>query len=187
MARSELVHQYLSDLEQYLSRLSEARAQEIVQEIESHIYDAMEVRSAADEGGPEAILGRLGTPRELAAGYIDHLNTGVAPPRGLKPLSRVRKGISKGLYYLVCCLGYGTAIALLAAAAVKLLSPATLGVWMAEHGNSVVVSFSPLDPTANELPAAWLIPLAALAGAGLLYLTRRVASILKMHVWNTAN
>ena len=111
MARSELVHQYLSDLEQYLSRLSEARAQEIVQEIESHIYDAMEVRSAADEGGPEAILGRLGTPRELAAGYIDHLNTGVAPPRGLKPLSRVRKGISKGLYYLVCCLGYGTAIA----------------------------------------------------------------------------
>ncbi|MGQ4661459.1 HAAS signaling domain-containing protein [Lysobacter sp. F6437] len=188
MARSEVVHQYLSDLERYLSRLSEARAQEIVQEIESHIYDAMELlQPAAGEGGAEAILGRLGTPRELAAGYIDHLNTGVAPPRGLKPLSRVRKGISKSFYYLVCCLGYGTAIALLAAAALKLLSPASLGVWVAEHGNSVVVSFSQHDPRASELPAAWLVPLAALAGAGLLYLTHRVARILKMHVWNIAN
>ena len=187
MARSELVHQYLSDLERYLSRLSEARAQEIVQEIESHIYDAIELQVAAGEGGAEAILGRLGTPRELAAGYIDHVTTGVAPPRGLKPLSRVRKGMSRGLYYLVCCLGYGTAVALLAAAALKLVSPASLGVWVAEHGNSVVVSFSQLDPQANELPAAWLVPIAVLAGAGLLYLTRRVASILKMHVWNTAN
>ena len=40
MARSELIYDYLSDLEIYLSRVSEAQAQEVVQEIETHIFDS---------------------------------------------------------------------------------------------------------------------------------------------------
>jgi hypothetical protein len=186
MARSELIHTYLSELEIYLSRVSEARAQEVVQEIESHIYDALALGAAPDEtsmeGSVEAILGRLGTARELAAAYIEHITIGVAPPKGLKPLARMRKGISHSFYYLVCCLGYGSGGGLMLAALWKLWNPSALGVWLTEHGNSVVVSFSQTDYEASEISAVWLIPLAVLAGAGLLYLTRQIARILKMHL-----
>jgi len=182
MARSELIHKYLSELQIYLSRVSEARAQEVVQEIESHIYDTLALQQPPEEGSIEIILGRLGTPRELAAGYIDHITIGVAPPKGLKPLSRVKKGISKSLYYLVCCLGYGSGSSLLVVALIKLLYPSGFGIWISEQGNSVVVYFSQMDLQANEIPAVWLIPLAAVSGAGLLYLTRQIARILKMHL-----
>lgn len=182
MARSELIHNYLAELQIYLSRVSEMQAQEVVQEIESHIYDALAMQQESKADSVEAILGRLGTARELAAGYIDHLTIGMPPPKGLKPLSRVKKGISKSLYYLICILGYGCGTALLLVALLKLLLPSGFGVWIAEHGNSVVLAFSQLEPQANEIPALWLIPVVALTGAGLLYLTRQIARILKMHL-----
>jgi hypothetical protein len=46
----------------------------------------------------------------------------------------------------------------------------------------VVIAFSQLEPQANEIPALWLIPVAAVSGTGLLYLTRQIARILKMHL-----
>jgi uncharacterized membrane protein len=180
MARSDLIHNYLSELEIYLSRVSEARAQEVVQEIESHIYDSL--AAEPQEGAVEAILGRLGTARELAAGYVDHITIGVAPPKGLKPLSRIKKGVSKSLYYLVGWLGYSAGLTLIFLAVLKLVSPSSFGVWIAEHGNSVVISFSQTDLQANELSALWLIPAAAFSGSGLLYLTRQICRILKMHI-----
>ena len=182
MARSELIHNYLAELQIYLSRVSEVQAQEVVQEIESHIYDTLAMQSGAEDSAVETILARLGTARELAAGYIDHITIGVAPPKGLRPLSRVRKGISKSLYYLICILGYGIGAALLLVSLLKLMLPSSFGVWVAEHGNSVVIAFSQLEPHAREIPALWLIPVASLCGAGLLYLTRQIARILKMHL-----
>jgi uncharacterized membrane protein len=182
MARSELIHNYLAELQIYLSRVSEVQAQEVVQEIESHIYDALAMQQGAEDSAVEDILVRLGTARELAAGYIDHITIGVAPPKGLKPLSRVRKGISKGFYYLICLLGYAGGATLLLLAILKLLLPSSFGVWITEYGNSVVIAFSQLEPQANEIPALWLIPVAAMSGTGLLYLTRQIARILKMHL-----
>lgn len=182
MARSELIHNYLAELQIYLSRVSEVQAQDVVQEIESHIYDALAMQQGAEDSAIEAILARLGTARDLAAGYIEHISLGVAPPKGLKPLSRVRKGVSRSLYSLICVLGYVSGAALLLVALLKLLQPSSVGVWVAEHGNSVVIAFSQLEPQAREIPALWLILVAALSGAGLLYLTRQIARILKMHL-----
>lgn len=182
MARSELIHNYLAELQIYLSRVSEVQAQEVVQEIESHIYDSLAMHTGAEDSAVEAILARLGTARELAAGYIDHITIGVAPPKGLRPLSRVRKGISKSLYYLICILGYGIGAALVLVSLLKLTLPSSIGVWVAEHGNSVVIAFSQLEPHAREIPALWLIPVAFFCGAGMLYLTRQIARILKMHL-----
>lgn len=182
MARSELIHRYLSDLETYLSRVSEARAQEVVQEIESHIYDSLALQPQPEQGAVEAVLGRLGTPRELAAAYIEHITIGVAPPKGLKPLSRVKNGISKSFYYSICCLGYGAGIALLMLAMLKLLMPSAVGIWVAEHGNSIVLSFSQTSYPANEISGMWLVPLAVMFGVGLLYLTNQITRILKRYI-----
>ena len=98
MARSELIHNYLAELQIYLSRVSEVQAQEVVQEIESHIYDALAMQQGADDSAVEAILVRLGTARELAAGYIDHITIGVAPPKGRgRPKGRLRPEGPRGL------------------------------------------------------------------------------------------
>lgn len=182
MARSDLIHRYLSDLETYLSRVSEARAQEVVQEIESHIYDTLALQQEPEANAIEAILGRLGTPRELAAAYIEHITIGVAPPKGLKPLSRIKEGVSKSFYYVICALGYGTGAVLLLLAVMKLLMPSALGVWVAEHGNSIVISFSQTSLQASEIPGMWLIPLSASAGVTLLYLTNTITRILRRYI-----
>ncbi len=182
MARSALIHQYLSELQTYLSRASQMRAEEIVQEIESHIFDMLALCPSQDEAAISAVLSRLGTPRELAAGYLEHLTLGMPPPQGLKPLSRVRRGVSQSLYWLFCCLGYGSAVLLLALALAKLCLPQSVGIWLSEHGNSLVIAFSAAAPQAHALGTGWFLLLTALSGGGLWYLTRRISAVLRLFV-----
>lgn len=182
MARSELIHTYLTELQMCLSRVSKIQAQEIVQEIESHIYDTLALQADCGEQTAETILARLGTARELAAGYISHITIGVAPPKGLKPLSRVTKSITKSLYYMACLSGYGAGAVLLSLTLLKLLFPSRFGLWIAEHGNSVIIAFNQLEPQATPISAIWLIPAASLIGTGLLYLTYKISRVLKMHI-----
>ncbi|MEW5249889.1 HAAS signaling domain-containing protein [Microbulbifer sp. 2201CG32-9] len=182
MARNKLIHDYLSELEIYLSRISEIQALEVVREIESHIYDSLDLQEKSDNTEIELILARLGTPRDLAAGYIEHVTTGAAPPKGLKPLSGIRKGISKSIYYLIVSVGFGISIALITAAMVKLISPSIFSVWIAEHGNSLIISFSQADQSAQDLGTVWVTSTAILIGFSTFYLTSRISRILKMHI-----
>lgn len=182
MARSELIYDYLSHLEIYLSRVSEAQAKEVVQEIESHIFDSLSLHEGPEAEAVTTILGRLGTPRELAAGYIEHLTIGTQPPKGLKRLSNVKRHIGKGMYYLICALGYFSGILSVFAALAKLVSPDSFNVWIAEHGNSIVLSFSQTSYEAEKLPALWFIPCAGLFGILVVYLTSRIARVLQMHL-----
>lgn len=163
--------------------LTPLKSPTLVQEIESHVYDTLVLQQPLEEGAIETMQGLLGTPRELAEGYIDHITIDVAPPKGLKkPLARVRKGISKSLFYLLCCLAYGCGASMLVLALTKLLYPSGSGVWFPEQRNSVVVYFSQMELQATEIPAVWLIPLTAMLGTGLLYLTRQITRVLKMHI-----
>lgn len=42
MEQRDIIHQYLKELERYLARLEKAQAQEVLKEIESHIFDALD-------------------------------------------------------------------------------------------------------------------------------------------------
>ncbi|MFS1524041.1 HAAS signaling domain-containing protein [Microbulbifer sp. 2304DJ12-6] len=182
MARSKLIHNYLSELEIYLSRISEVQALEVVQEIESHIYEALSLRESSENTEIKSILAKLGTPRELAAGYIEHITIGVAPPKGLKPLLKFKKGVSRSFYYLVYTIGFGIGFILVVSAMLKIITPSLFGVWYAEHGNSLVVSFNQSDYSAQEIPAIWLALISAMIGTGILYLTYKICRILKRHI-----
>ena len=181
MARNELIHTYLSELEMYLSRVSQVQAQEIVKEIESHIYDSIMIGS--DENHTtESVLNRLGAPKELASGYIEHINIGVAPPKGLKPISKITIGISKSFYCLIFILGVSLGLTFIATALAKLIVPSKFGVWITEHGNSIIVSFSQNSYHSNEIPAVWLVPISLLFGLVILYITKRLTQLIKVFI-----
>ena len=180
MARNELIHTYLSELEMYLSRVNKAQAQEIVKEIESHIYDSITIEHTETSTDTESVLNRLGTPKQLADGYIEHISIGVAPPKGLKPVSKITMG--KSLYYLTVTFGVGLALALISTALAKLIIPSQFGVWIAEHGNSIIISFDQLNHQSNEVPATWLVPISLFSGLAILYLTKRLTQVLKVFV-----
>lgn len=77
---------------------------------------------------------------------------------------------------------YSCGAALLLVSLLKLMLPSGFGVRVAEHGNSVVIAFSQLELNASEISRLWLIPVTFLCDAGLLYLTRQIAHLLKMHL-----
>lgn len=182
MARSELIYNYLSDLEVYLSRVSEVQAKEVVKEIESHIFDSLPLQPEPEDEAIRIILGRLGTPRELAAGYIEHLTDGAEPPKGLKRLARVKKQVGWSMYLLICFMGYLTGSLSLAIAIIKLVNPTSFNVWIAEHGDSIILSTSQANLESQHISVFMLIPIAVSIGVATIYLTFRISRVLKLHL-----
>jgi hypothetical protein len=182
MTQRDIIHRYLGNLSRYLARLDPADADEVVREIESHIFDVIEQREAAGQPADASeILQGFGDPRELAAQYVAHLTHGAPPPRGFRALQRVKKGATVGLYYTMAVFGYSVAGVLLLLAVAKSFAPESVGVWAASHGQSYVVGFlSEPGPGAADLLGLRLIPVAVLAALVVFELTRRVLRVLRV-------
>ena len=74
MTDRDTIHAYLKSLSKYLSRLEKADADDVIREIESHIYDALDARGEEGQhASVKDILAGFGAPRDLAAGYVDHI------------------------------------------------------------------------------------------------------------------
>jgi uncharacterized membrane protein len=184
MDQRQMIHQYLNTLQRYLARLSPAEAAEVIREIESHIYDLIEQHEAQGKtADAAAILQGFGEPRQLAAQYVAHLTTGAPPPRGFKAIVRVKKTVSAALYYSIAVFGFLISFGLLFLAGAKVLTPDAVGVWAMSEGNSLTIAFmSEPFPKEQELLGMALIPVATVAGLGLMWLTRRILQVLKQHM-----
>lgn len=174
----DIIHNYLKSLKKYLSRLDKAEADEVIKEIESHIYDVLD--SQPGQWQAEEILEGFGSPRELASQYVDHMLVGAPPPKGFKAIQTVKKGATKGLYFATTICGYGVSFLLMVVGIYKIVSPEEVGVWGTDAGQSFILGVSSVPPgSTEEILGLWLVPIAlglSFAGA---YLTRRILSILK--------
>lgn len=178
MSDRELIHEYLKSLGLYLSRLDNATADEVIREIESHIYDRLEEPQRTATVGE--ILDGFGNPRELANAYVEHIIEGTPPPKGFRAIEAVKKGAGKGLYYLTGGIGYFVALSLMILGLAKPFSADTIGVWTAPHGEAFVVGMLSNQPAGtDELLGWWLIPLALGLGTAIGLLTRRLLIVLK--------
>lgn len=178
MTDRDIVHNYLKTLERYLSRLERQEADEVIREIESHIFDALD--EAGDGITASAILEGFGSPRALATAYVEHMLEGTPPPQGFKAIQKVRKGMTKGLYYSTIGFGYLLACGLLFIGFWKPFAPENIGVWSAAGGNSIIVGFVEAPPTGSaEILGWWLIPVFLTLGAAIAWGTYRLISILK--------
>ena len=184
MSEREIIHKYLKSLSKYLSRLDKTDADEVLLEIESHIYDAVEMHQEdANSKDVQEILNGFGEPRELAGQYVQHILKGAPPPSGFKAIQSVKKGVTKSLYFSMGLFGFGTATFLIIAGLAKLFIPDSVGVWSVEHGNSVIISFSEHTyPNSEELLGYWLIPITIGLGIGAAYLTKQVLKVLKQNL-----
>lgn len=178
MQHNKIIHEYIQSLSKYLSRLDKAEAEDVIREIESHIYDVLE--SQPGEWEPEEILEGFGSPRELAAQYVDHMVVGSPPPEGFKAIQKVKRGATKGLYFAMNLFGYGLAFLFIVVGLYKFDEPDLVGVWGTDSGESWIIGVSSIPPGGTEeLLGWWLVPIAIGGGLAVAYLTRRVLSILK--------
>ncbi|RTE85499.1 MULTISPECIES: hypothetical protein [Gammaproteobacteria] len=182
MLERDLIHTYLKSLAKYLSRLSKPEADEVIREIESHIYDAVEL--AQEQNGSadiEEILARLGSPRELAAQYTDHILEGRPLPQGFRSMQRIKRGASKGLMVSMAIMGFGFSLVLALIGAAKFIFPDQVGAWSAAQGNSVIIGFTDsVSPSSTEVLGWWFIPVAWLIAAASFYITRKVLAVMKV-------
>lgn len=181
MTERDVTHQYLNTLQRYLARLSADDANDVVQEIESHIFEALE---ASDNGDAptrvEDILAGFGDPRTLASEYVSHILEGTPPPSGFRALQAVQKGVTRGLYYATAVFGYLVSLTLLVIALFKPFMPHKTGVWIGDSGESIVLGMLENPPANNdEVLGWWLVPLFLLVGVGIAYLTHRILAVLK--------
>ena len=181
MSDQDLIHNYFKSLNKYLARLDKTDAEEVIREIESHIYDAMELQEQdGEQSNAQLILDGFGEPRELANRYVEHMLKGTPPPPGFRAIQRVKKGVTKSLYYTMGLFGYGIALGLIIVGLAKLFMPDMVGVWSAAQGNSLTITFLEHPyPNSKELLGYWLVPIAIALGLGAARLTKRVLEVLK--------
>lgn len=178
MTDRDIIHDYLKSFSKYLARLDRAEAAEVIREIESHIFDAWE--QAGDAGDIRSVLDGFGPPRQLASAYVEHILEGAPPPPGFRAIQIVKKGAGKGLYYSMAVVGYFMSLTLILLGIMKPFSPGEIGVWLAEHGQSIAVGArSDVPPGAVELLGWWFVPVAICLGFGAAYLTHNVLRALK--------
>jgi uncharacterized membrane protein len=184
MPDRDIIHGYLKSLAKYLSRLENADADDVIREIESHIYDALETREKEGaENSAEVVLAGFGLPRELAAQYVDHILEGAAPPAGFKAIQRVKKGATKGLYFATAVFGYGMSLVSTLVGIYKLLEPEMVGFWVSENKTLVLGVMSKTPEGTREIFGWWAVPLLIGLGIVAAYLTRRILSVLKETTW----
>ena len=184
MSDRDVIHDYLNSLAKFLSRLENADAEDVIREIESHIYDVLESHEKMGEKiSAEVILAGFGQPRELAAQYVDHILEGTAPPRGFKAIQRVKRGATKGLYFATAFFGYGMSLVSILLGIYKLIQPEMVGFWVSENETLVLGVMSKTPEGTHEMFGWWAVPI--LIGLGIIaaYLTRRILSVLKEKTW----
>ncbi|RVT47562.1 hypothetical protein EMM73_04605 [Rheinheimera sediminis] len=181
MEQRDLIYKYLKELERYLARLEKAQAQEVLKEIESHIFDALEQQQSSDQvEDASTILRGFGEPRQLAFAYVAHITDGAPPPAGFKAIQKVKQGVTATLFYAMAVFGFSIAVALIFVAGAEVFMPDSVGVWSAGNGNSMAIGFLAKPyPAEQELLGAWLTPVAVVAALLVSLLTRQVLRQLK--------
>lgn len=182
MSDREMIHDYLQSLMRFLSRLDREDADDVLREIESHIYDVMEMR---EENGQiidaSAILEGFGQPRDLASRYVDHILKGAPPPKGFKAIQRVKRGATNGLRLATGLGGYILAGTLIAIGLYKPINPDAVGFWSSRSGESVVIgALSEVPAGTHELMGWWIMPVALGLGIAAAFVTTRLIRVLKL-------
>ena len=181
MPDRDIIHQYLKSLSKYLSRLETSDAEDVIREIESHIYDVLETHEAdGSQFNADSILTGFGQPRELAAQYVDHILAGTPPPKGFRAIQKVKKGATRGLYFASGLFGYCVSLTLILVGLAKIIMPEEVGFWVGDSGETIVLgALSDMPGGTYEILGWWAVPVTIGLGIAAAYLTRRVLGILK--------
>jgi len=166
--------EYLRTLRRRLRGFDDA--DDIVDEIRSHIVEKIEGGANADD-----VLARLGTADELASRYVADAALARAE------VSRTPIGVLEGLFrwatlsvtgifvLTVTIVGYFIGASLLLTAILKPFHPQTAGLWSVPDGISLRLGFGTPPPGATDIAGWWIVPAGIIAGTIVVALTTRYA------------
>jgi uncharacterized membrane protein len=174
------IDRYLQDLSTGLRALPLEQANDIVQDMRSHI---VEKAASSGEMTPAAVdyaLADLGKPEDLANLYLtDDLQVRAmashSPLLIFRSLFRCASISVAGFFVLFgSVLGYFVAASLVACALLKPIHPLTAGLWLISGGAGPEISlrlgFGSVPSGARELLGWWIVPTGLAAGIGLFFL-----------------
>jgi len=174
------VDRYLRKLRSGLRRLPPEQAEDIVDEIRSHINDTCQLSGGMDRARVSGILTRLGNPTALAATYLSENLPAPAISRR-SPRWLLRSAIrwvglgAAGLFgFFAILIGYALAGAFGVCALSKPFSPGGAGLWQVGGDDFTLqlgIGGPPPTPGAHELLGWWIIPLGLGAAILLILLT----------------
>ncbi len=180
---AQAIDRYLETLRKHCARVSLAEADEFVGEIRSHIMDRI---SAEDNPTPEtvnAILQRVGDPKQLAARLVAQTEIRRAA-RSLSPWTILRgilrfamKGVAGAVSFLITAAAYGCAAVCALVIVLKPVLPHRIGLWLGPAHTLTLISLrhdplgfvigtlGPASGPVRDLAGSHIYVIAALAGA----------------------
>ena len=174
---------YLVQVRRRLHALPAAEADEVIQELRSHVLDRVE--GEPTPRSMEAALEALGSPADVARLNVTEraaalVGASSAPLRVLRALYRVATVSVLGVFtFFVSLFGYSLSAAFLALAVLKPIAPDTVGLWWRNNpGGEPDFVFGSVDPAPGwqDSLGYGLIPISLVLGLSLGYLTWRLSA-----------
>lgn len=189
-SNEQRIEGYLNRLRSNLRGFKSEDANEIVDELRSHILEKVaesekELPGVAETALDVALAG-LGSPEQLAAQYVaDNVLARTeatrSPLRLLQSLFRWASLSTAGLFlFLTTLIGYLSGIVFILVAIAKVFHPHSAGLWsipngIDDHEYSFRLGFGTPPSTGKDVLGWWIVPLGWMAGGGLVMLTTHVA------------
>ncbi|HEY4902565.1 MAG TPA: hypothetical protein VIH89_03750 [Candidatus Sulfotelmatobacter sp.] len=180
------IEAYLGRLRGRLRGINSGYAQEIVEELRSHITEKAGFDEEHTPGVVDAVLTALGSPDELASQYLTddmlaRAEVSRSPVRILEGLFRwASLSIAGFLVLLTSIMGYFLGGVFMWCAVLKIVHPQTAGLWVISGGSgdseiSLRLGFIGVPPGGRDVLGWWTVPVGLLVGCGLVVLTTRFA------------
>ena len=179
------IEAYLGRLRQLLRGMNSEDANEIVEELRSHLAEKAAANGQITAAGVDAALILLGAPEELATQYttdalLARAEVSRSPLRILESLFRwASLSVAGFLVLLTSIVGYFLGGALMLCAVLKTIHPQSGGLWAFPNGAdtefSLRLGFGTPPPGGRDLLGWWIVPVGLIVGCGLVILTTRLA------------
>jgi hypothetical protein len=182
----ERVEAYLGRLRQLLRGMNSEDAEEIVEELRSHIADKAAAGGQVTAAGVDAALSMLGSAEELASQYttddlLARAEVSRSPVRILESLFRWASLSAVGFFVLLSSIvGYFLGGAFMWCAVLKVIHPQTAGLWVLPSGAddyeiSLRLGFASPPLGGRDVLGWWIVPIGLVGGCGMVILTTRFA------------
>jgi hypothetical protein len=133
---TDLIERYLARLRSSCREAAPGEAEEFVREIHSHILDRISAEADPKPETVEAILRRVGDPRQLASRFedqtaIDRAAKSLSPWTILRGMLRFGlRGVAGAVFFLITLVLYSLALVCLAVILLKPIVPHRTGLWL---------------------------------------------------------